>query len=72
VVGKIHVLHTHREDMRGTGNINRESRTLYIGGLKMLRGTAATHQTLLRHLSEVDILMYLSYIKPSQSTSVFP
>jgi len=43
---------TNRDDMRGTGNFNRESRTLYIGGLKMLGGSARVYQVLLRHLSE--------------------
>lgn len=41
-----------KQDMRGTGNFNKESRTLYIGGLNLRRGTAEAFKTLLRHLSE--------------------
>lgn len=43
---------TDKQDMRGTGNFNRESRTLYIGGLILRRGTEEAFSTLLRHLSE--------------------
>ena len=43
---------TNRDDMRGVGNFNSESRTLYIGGLKILHGATATFQTLLRQMSE--------------------
>jgi hypothetical protein len=40
----------------GTGNFNRESRTLYIGGLKLLSGLQATYHILLRHLSGLSKL----------------
>jgi len=43
---------TNRDDMRGTGSFNRMSRTLYIGGLRLLRGAEETHKSLLRHMSE--------------------
>ena len=43
---------TDRDDMRGTGNFNRASRALYIGGLKIMRGAEQTHKSLLRHMSE--------------------
>mmetsp|Transcript_24081 Transcript_24081/g.54034 ORF Transcript_24081/g.54034 Transcript_24081/m.54034 type:complete len:488 (+) Transcript_24081:71-1534(+) len=41
-----------RDDMRGTGNFNKNNRTLYVGGLKILHGTDAAHKSLLRHFSE--------------------
>ena len=43
---------TNRDDMRGTGNFNSESRTLYVGGLKLLNGPHKTFAILLRHMSE--------------------
>ena len=43
---------TDRDDMRGVGNFNRMNKTLYVGGVKMLRGAEATHKSLLRHFSE--------------------
>lgn len=38
-----------RDDMRGVGNFNRMNKTLYVGGVKMIRGSEATHKSLLRH-----------------------
>eukprot|EP00281_Chroomonas_sp_CCMP1168_P017300 CAMPEP_0206212286 /NCGR_PEP_ID=MMETSP0047_2-20121206/475_1 /ASSEMBLY_ACC=CAM_ASM_000192 /TAXON_ID=195065 /ORGANISM="Chroomonas mesostigmatica_cf, Strain CCMP1168" /LENGTH=290 /DNA_ID=CAMNT_0053634293 /DNA_START=15 /DNA_END=884 /DNA_ORIENTATION=+ len=43
---------TDRDDMRGTGSFNRENKTLYVGGVKMLRGPEATHKALLTQFSE--------------------
>jgi hypothetical protein len=53
---------TDREDMGGVGSFSRENRTLYIGGLKNLRGVDALEQSVRKHFQEWGPIEYVRVI----------